>query len=58
MLLVSINFFITIFIWIIYNKFIFNLKVYYDTMIEIYVLLMFWRGTYGTKMVFRSLGFD
>ena len=51
-----INFFITIFVWIIYNEFIFNLKVYYDTMIEIYVLLMFWRGTYGTKMVFRSLG--
>ena len=34
----SINFFITIFIWIIYNEFIFNLKVYYATMIKICAL--------------------
>ena len=40
----SINFFITIFAWIVYNEFIFNLKVYYDTMIEKYVLLMYLEG--------------
>ena len=40
----SINFFITIFVCIIYNEFIFNLKLHCDTMIEIYVLLMYLEG--------------
>ena len=34
----SINFFITIFVWIVYNEFIFILNVYYGKMIKICAL--------------------
>ena len=55
MLLGVYQLFITIFVCIIYNEFIFNLKLHCDTMIEIYALLMYLEGTYGNKMVFRYL---